>query len=390
MTSILDKIRAGIGWGKTPTYDFDLEAGIAALQYHPHISNEDWAVLAKLPVSGSGQSDPSVVADRRALALRESHRRAKPPPPDRPEGAPANPQPLQVPTSGTVAQPLPAATGPLFEMTLEQLQARRRATLASISFDLPFHRRVLNKMKNAWRIIGPFAFVLFTSWEVYYFIHSFMPKDESWTSSVLLWGITLLIEVPFMVATYDMAERKAVAAEKRARGEPTSDRDSLGAVVLWIFLALVNVAGQVAFLVLVTRVGANPFSDDRRTLGLWFFILVRVSGVIAGDAYTAFFLRPDETTVERVLRAQKAQMEGEKALAESDAERMRTEAEADATIRRIKVSVERDEREARFIADWQMLNMRQTLARQERFMLAEEALSKVQVQEVKETDSGDL
>ena len=243
--------------------------------------------------------------------------------------------------------------------------------LAYVSFDLPRHRQVLNTVKNLWRIIGPFCFVLFTAWEVFYFISSFMPPDASWTNKVLIWGITLLIEVPFMIATYDMAERKAVAAERRARGETVKDRDTVGAILLWLFLAAVNVAGQVAFLVLITRVGGNPFAGDSRTVGLWFFIVIRVSGVLAGDSYTAFFLRPDDTTVDRLLRTQDAQMQGEKRLADSDAQRLRSEAENDASIRRIKISVERDERESQFMADWQTMNMQQTLERQKQFMIAE-------------------
>lgn len=289
-----------------------------------------------------------------------------PDPPTAMGGVPASSPQSQAPSSN-------GATASLSGMTAEQLQARRREMLASVSFDVPFHRRVLNTAKNLWRIIGPFCFVLFTAWEVFYFIGSFLPPDGAWTNKVLIWGITLLIEVPFMIATYDMAERKAVAAERRARGEKNRDRDTIGAVLLWLFLAAVNVAGQIAFLVLITRVGGNAFAGDSRTVGLWFFILIRVSGVLAGDAYTAFFLRPDDTTVERLLRTQEAQVQGEKLLADSDAQRLRSEAENDAAIRRIKVSVERDEREARFMTDWQHMNMQQTLERQKQFMIAERA-----------------
>jgi hypothetical protein len=283
-----------------------------------------------------------------------------------------------------------AAHTSLSGLTAEQLQARRRATLASVSFAVPFHRRVLNGVKNIWRMIGPFCFVLFTAWKVFYFISSFMPQDEAWTSKVLIWGITLLIEIPFMMATYDQAERKAVTAERRGRGEITRERDTVGSLMAWLFLAAVNVAGQVAFLVLITKLGGNPFTNDSRMLGLWFFIVMRVSGVLVGDAYTAFFLRPDESSVERVLRTQEAHMQGEKLLAESDAQRLRSEAETDAQIRRIKVSVERDEREAAFMADWQHMNMQQTLGRQKQFMIAENARFR-QVNGIEEeAETGDL
>lgn len=302
-----------------------------------------------------------------------------------------HPPPSSNATGGAPASPSTGgASSSLSGLSAEELQARRREMLASVSFDIPAHRRVLNTVKNVWRIIGPFCFVLFTAWEVFYFISSFMPKEGAWTNKVLIWGITLLIEVPFMIATYDMSERKAVVAERRARGDPYRERDIVGAILLWCFLAAVNVAGQVAFLVLITSVGDNPFSGDSRTVGLWFFIVIRVSGVLAGDAYTAFFLRPDETTVDRLLRTQEAQMRGEKLLADSDAHRLRGEAENDAAIRRIKVSVERDEREAAFINDWQHMNMQQTLQRQKQFMIAENARFK-QVNGIEEdADTGDL
>src|SRR5712691_9735134 len=128
-------------------------------------------------------------------------------PPTATGGVPAVPLIPYTPSSnGATVHPVSSLSG----MTADQLTARRRAMLASVAFDVPFHRRVLNKVKNIWRIIGPFCFVLFTAWEVFYFIHSFMPPDSGWTSSALIWGITLLIEVPFMIATYDMSERKAI------------------------------------------------------------------------------------------------------------------------------------------------------------------------------------
>jgi hypothetical protein len=312
----------------------------------------------------------------------------KPTPPTATGGVPASPlQPLPPSSHGAMASvPTPSLSG----LTAEELQARRRAVLASVSFDVPFHRRVLNGVKNLWRIIGPFCFVLFTAWEVFYFISSFMPPDEAWTSKVLLWGITLLIEIPFMMATYDQAERKAVIADRRARGETVRDRDTAGSLIAWLFLAAVNVAGQVAFLVLITKLGGNPFSDDPRMLGLWFFVVMRVSGVLVGDTYTAFFLRPDESSIERVLRTQEAQMQGEKLLADSDAQRLRSEAETDAQIRRIKVSVERDEREAAFMADWQHMNMQQTLERQKQFMIAERSRMREINGVEEEPQTGDL
>src|SRR5579875_3551859 len=86
--------------------------------------------------------------------------------------------------------------------------------LDGMSFDLPVHARFLNGVKNVWRVIGPPSFVIFTAWEVFYYMNHFLQAAD-FMSKVLLWGITLLIEVPFMIATFDQAERKRVRAEKR-------------------------------------------------------------------------------------------------------------------------------------------------------------------------------
>src|SRR5258707_995248 len=107
-----------------------------------------------------------------------------PNPPTSSGGVPAAlPQPHAPSTRGATAQ------ASLSGMTAEELQQRRRGILASVSFDIPRHRRVLNAVKNIWRIIGPFCFVLFTAWEVFYFISSFMPPDAAWTNKALIWGI---------------------------------------------------------------------------------------------------------------------------------------------------------------------------------------------------------
>src|ERR1700682_6249712 len=70
-------------------------------------------------------------------------------------GVPAVPQHPQAPSSN-------GAAASLSGLTADELQARRRDMLASVSFDVPKHRQVLNLVKNIWRIIGPFCFVLFT------------------------------------------------------------------------------------------------------------------------------------------------------------------------------------------------------------------------------------
>lgn len=251
------------------------------------------------------------------------------------------------------------------EMTADELSARRRAILANTPFNLPLHRVFMNGVKETWRVIGPIAFVVFTVWEVYYFMNHFL-QAASVFDVVLLWGISLIIEIPFMVATYDQSERRERAAERRARGEDENIPGKISSLVFWCVLALVNVAGQIAFLAFVTHAGYSLASPA--ALGLWAFIVLRVSGVIVGDCYTAFHLLPTEASIDRVLRGQKAQMDGEKRLADSDAERLHKDAETEQALSRIHLSIQRDKREAAFMEEWQQMNIAQTLERQRHFI----------------------
>lgn len=292
--------------------------------------------------------------EARARRTRRTRQASKPeqagsPVPLRPEAVPAWPEGEEVAAS---------------------LEARRRAILAQIQLDLPAHRRFLTAIKNLWRIVGPVAFVIFTISEVYYFLQHFLPTPTLW-SEVLLWGISLLIEVPFTMATYDQAERRARQQERRAQGQPAVQPGDRLALWCWIGLALVNITGQIAFLAYVTHAGYQL--TDPATVGLWVFILVRVGGVILGDSYTAFFLLEAEPTLERELRRQQQIVEGEARLAAVDRERLLKEAEARQAIRRVELAIEREEQEMDFVAQWQQLQMQQTLERQRRFMELERA-----------------
>lgn len=274
------------------------------------------------------------------------------------------------------------------DLTADELSIRRREILANTPFDLPFHRKFMNWLKDTWRVIGPPAFVVFTVWEVFYFMNHFL-QTKNIFDFVLLWGISLIIEIPFMIATYDQSERRERAAERRARGEPENLPGKVSSLVFWCLLAAVNVVGQISFLAFVTHAGFSL--TDPSVIGLWFFIIFRVTGVIVGDCYTAFHLLPTEATIDRVLRAQQAQMEGEQRLAVSDAERLRKDAEAKQAVRRVELSVQREEREVNFMEEWQKMNMRQTLARQQRFIeLENQQMRQLGIASEEEPETGDL
>ncbi|EFH90799.1 hypothetical protein [Ktedonobacter racemifer] len=181
---------------------------------------------------------------------------------------------------------------------------------------------------------------------------------------MLLWGVTLLIEVPFMIATYDLSSRKKRAAEARERGRETKEHDTFGAVVAWVCMAVVNITGQVAFLALVTNVAHT--SDGANWI--YFFIIVRVLGVLLGDAYIAFFLLPPETTITRVVRTMRAQQEGMKVLGEAAMERKREESKLMLDMQRDQNTINREKSEANFMNQFAQMNMENALEQQRAFL----------------------
>jgi hypothetical protein len=332
---------------------------------------------------------------QRKQDAREAHKATKAArrqqPPARPKEIPVS----QLAGAGTIAgeaytlEELVTPRGRSFsDLSADELSLRRRAILANTPFDLPFHRKFMNWLKDTWRVIGPPAFVVFTVWEVFYFMNHFLKASNAF-DVVLLWGISLIIEIPFMVATYDQSERRERTAERRARGEPDTLPGKVSSLVFWCLLAAVNIVGQISFLAFVTHAGFAL--TDPSVVGLWFFILFRVTGVIIGDCYTAFHLLPTEASIDRVLRVQQAQMEGEQRLATSDAERLRKDAEAKQAVRRVELAVQREEREVNFMEEWQKMNMRQTLARQQRFIeLENQQMRQLGLAGEEEPETGDL
>ncbi|MBO0791705.1 MAG: hypothetical protein J2P36_12250 [Ktedonobacteraceae bacterium] len=275
-------------------------------------------------------------------------------------------------------------------MTPEQIRQRNYAILATVNHDPPFHEQALDFLKMSWRIVGPIAFIVFTAGEVYYYLKHFMPgSDNAWTE-VLLWGITLLIEIPFCIATYDLSARKKRAVEAKAEGREAPDKDTPGAIAMWTGMALVNVTGQVAFMILVTNVANQAIAS---ATPIYFFITMRVLGVLLGDAYTAFFLLPPENTISRVLKIQKAQATGFKVLAESAAEQQTIEQRSSIDLRRNQLALKREEREADFMHEFSEMNMRAALRNQRRLLEAQETpleLESGEQEDPEQPNTGDL
>jgi hypothetical protein len=253
--------------------------------------------------------------------------------------------------------------GTLSELTPEQVAARNYAILAKVSHHPPAHERFLEFLKSTWRVVGPIAFIVFTAGEVYYYIKHFLTGDHSLGTQVLLWGITLLIEIPFAIATFDLSGRKSRAIEARRAGLEPPEKDTAGAVIMWFLMAAINISGQMAFLFYVTRAGS--FAKD---WPVYLFIGFRVIGVIVGDAYTAFFLSPAPTTIDHVIRHQKAQGDGFTQLTDQHNDRQIKESRAIAQIKQNQRSMKREESDADFIDQMHKMTAQAALRQQSRLL----------------------
>ncbi len=254
-------------------------------------------------------------------------------------------------------------TGTFSELSSDQIMARNRAILAKVSHNPPFHKSFMEGAKNVWRIVGPIAFIVFTAGEVYYYIKHFLPQDNSIWTQVLLWGITLLIEIPFCMATYDLSGRKERAVEARNAGYIAPDKDTPGAIGMWCAMALINIAGQMAFLFFVTRAG-----DFKRDWPVYCFIAFRVVGVIIGDAYVAFFLSPAPTTVDHVVKHQKAQGEGLDRLNDASIDRRIKESRAQMLLEQNQRTMDTERKNASFVARFNDMHAEHMLQQQARLL----------------------
>lgn len=277
------------------------------------------------------------------------------------ESAPASlPQTATIEAETTI---LSDRIGTITELSPEQVKARNYAILAKVKHHPPAHERFMEFLKSTWRVIGPIGFIVFTAGEVYYYIKHFLPEDNSVWTQVLLWGITLLIEVPFAIATFDLSGRKGRAIEARKEGLEPPDRDTPGAIMMWFAMAVINISGQMAFLFFVTKVGS--FEKD---WPVYIFIGVRVIGVILGDAYTAFFLSPAPTTTDHVVKHQKAQGEGFDQLTDQYNERKIKESNAMLRIEANQRHMKRDRDDADTIDQMHKMNAQALLRQQSRML----------------------
>lgn len=288
--------------------------------------------------------------------------------------------------SGGPAQSSTATTVSQQDILHDPLSLTPEEIIDSVSFDKSWHQKFTDAITNVWRVGSPFAFVGLTAWEVYYFIHIFMVKsgDNSLPSQVLIWGVALYLEIHFMVSTFDQAKRRQLKAESKSTGKQYDASGDRGSLVTWFTLAFVNMSGQVAFLGVL--LGISKLSPtDPTVVGMYFFIAIRTVGMIIGDANVAFFIRPEDTTIEKILRIQEGQAKGRIAITENRAHLGEIVAESEEKVRHIEMRIRRERIEADFMQQMIADSMEANRRRQQRAMRAEErADARREIEEVKQ------
>ncbi len=244
-------------------------------------------------------------------------------------------------------------------MTPDELKARRIARVEAASFTREFHEVTMLWLLRQWILVGPMAFVALTSGEIAFVFAIVGATASLW----LIWGGALFVDLCMMFCTFLLARTKRRIHELRSSGsEVPSTMNTLarGLAFGWSALAIVNMIGQVAFLTILMRTG------NLNILVYYAFIATRVFGFIVGDAVTAFLLPQVETDIELVAREDERKGKIYLQIAQSEAERRRKEAQADMTIKKIDIEIQREQRWADFHAELDKLMIQEVLGRQRR------------------------
>jgi len=128
-------------------------------------------------------------------------------------------------------------------------------------------------------------------------------------------------------------------------------------------MALINIAGQMAFLFFITKAGRFD-----RDWPVYCFIAFRVVGVIIGDAYVAFFLSPAPLEVDHIVKHQKAQGEGFDRLNEATIERQLKESRAQLQLEQNQRTIDTERKNANFVARFNDMHAEHMLLQQARLL----------------------
>lgn len=260
-----------------------------------------------------------------------------------------------------VQVPGPAPRLTTSSMTQEQLKARRINIVEAATFGRPFHERVMLFFLRLWLLVGPVAFVALTSSEIAYILtHLVAPGDNA---TLIIWGGALFIDLAMMFTTFGVALKRRDLADKRDVNGSVSRREEgevwLG-TAMWLVFAVINIIGQSAFLLHIIQSGHG---QDSMTL-LYIFVASRVTGFILGDAVTAFFLaKVDNSALKLIARGEREKAALYRDIAQAEGERQLIEAKAEAEISLIRIRVQQEQDDARFLAELKAQVFQDILAR---------------------------
>ncbi len=232
-------------------------------------------------------------------------------------------------------------------MTQEQLQARRTNIVESAKFGRPFHENVMLFFLRIWLFLGPIAFVALTTSEVAYILTHLVAAGDN--ATVIIWGGALFIDLAMMFTTFGVAIKRRDVAEKREVNGSVSRREEAEVWLgtgMWLVFALINIISQSAFLLHIIQGG------HQQSLWLMYvFVASRVTGFILGDAVTAFFLaKVDNSALKLIARGEREKAALYRDIAQAEGERQLVEAKSEAEISLIRIRVQQEQDDAKFLA----------------------------------------
>jgi hypothetical protein len=183
----------------------------------------------------------------------------------------------------------------------ERIVAQVAQEVSTISFGTSASQRYKHAVGDTWANLAPWVLCLGTVLEVFLFVWSHTNQQTWKLLGIPSWVVMAIVlaGIVSMEATFATVSLKTAAIREDGRARPTGPTATDKAMVkrqmyVWIPLAIGVSMGQIAFLV-GDSTGITPVFIA--------YAVIRVTGTMWGDAYTAFFHVEGPTDEAKALAA---------------------------------------------------------------------------------------
>ena len=209
-------------------FDFDIEAAIEALLDNPNMSNDDFAVIADIPiVNGTGKSDPAIVANRRGIAVRELARRQRD----------ERDNPTSQSKSKRVEETLAGLPADLDEFTKQRIAEMVEDVDNLTDTANGVETRAQSSVIMTVVVVAPIVAAFLLAYETGAFFYG---GDFNWHSALswVQFGVAHLLELVLVAIVFEMAKAKRNGENKQWRV----------LFCFWLFFVLTSYVGQFMYL----------------------------------------------------------------------------------------------------------------------------------------------